>query len=124
MAARPGERLTVVGLNGRLVEMDRRISSLEVAREQAAKDHQGFQLADAALQHADSDTARAVDKLAEAINDPKTGLIVELANFRVEVRNDRKVFKAYVAGAVAVLSAIWAVLLVFAPAIQKAIGID
>ena len=81
-----------------LLGLDTRLRLLE---DRAIKDDGLHQ----ALISADSQTARAVEKLTEAINDPRDGLIVQLDRFRTEVANDRKVFRAWVAGAVAVLSA-------------------
>lgn len=71
----------------------------------------------------DSQTAVAVQELSRVINDPRNGLIVELEKFRAEVRNDRKVFKAWIAGAAAVISVIYAIVTVYAPLIQKLLGI-
>lgn len=76
-----------------------------------------------AFRNNDGQTAAAVDKLAQAINDPRTGLIVELGNFRTEVSNDRKVFKAWIAGAVAAVSAIFTIVTIYAPALQHALGV-
>lgn len=76
-----------------------------------------------AFRNNDGQTAAAVDKLAGAINDPRTGLIVELASFRAEVAGDRRVFKAWIAGAVAAVSAIFTIVTIYAPALQHALGI-
>jgi hypothetical protein len=71
----------------------------------------------------DGQTAAAVDKLANAINDPRSGLIVELSNFRSEVASDRRVFKAWIAGAVAALSFVFTIVTVYAPAIRTTLGV-
>jgi hypothetical protein len=75
------------------------------------------------LEERDSETASAVRDLTRSINDPRQGLIIELDHFRSEVRNDRRVFKAWIAGAVAVLSAILTVGNIYAPAIRSILGI-
>lgn len=71
------------------------------------------------LSNADNATAMAVLELTKAVNDPKSGLIVELSNFRTEVTNDRKVFKAQIRGAVVVLSFVFALVTWLAPYIQR-----
>jgi hypothetical protein len=76
-----------------------------------------------AFRNNDGQTAVAVDKLAMAINDPRTGLIVELAAFRAEVAGDRRVFKAWIAGAVAAVSAVFTIITIYAPALQAALGV-
>lgn len=72
---------------------------------------------------ADSQTASAVERLTEAVNDPHKGLIVELNNFRAEVRADRAAFKAWVRGAVVVLSVVYAIVTFLAPYIQQMLGL-
>lgn len=76
-----------------------------------------------ALKAQDLQTAAAVERLADTINNPRTGLIVELERFREEVRTDRKVFKAWVGGAVAVMSFVFALITVYAPAIRQLLGL-
>lgn len=82
----------------------------------------------------DGQTAAAVDKLAAAINDPRTGLIVELATFRAdstaalqqfrdEIAADRRVFRAWIAGAAATISFVFTVITVYAPTLQAALGV-
>ncbi len=73
------------------------------------------------LMRADSQTAAAVEKLTAAINDPYAGLIVQLNSFRTEVINDRNQFRSWVRGATFVLGAIFTLVTVAAPWIQKAI---
>jgi hypothetical protein len=73
------------------------------------------------LLHADSQTAASVDQLTKAINDPYTGLIVQLNTFRTEVINDRKEFRAWIRGATFVLSVVFGIVTIAAPWIQKAV---
>lgn len=116
-------KLTLVGLNNRVVDLDRRLLLVEAEQHKLSNDHIAFSLADAALERADHSTAQAVDALTRAINDPERGLIVRLASFQQEVRSERKVFKAYIAGGVAVLSLVWTVALAFAPLIRAMLGL-
>jgi hypothetical protein len=112
-------RLTLAGMNERLRSFEGRLQAVEDQQAAAHGDHEALKLADKALEVADSRTASAVDELTKAINHPETGLIVGLREFRSEVRNDRKVTRAYITGAIAVLSAIWTILLAAAPWLQK-----
>ncbi|MCI0345762.1 MAG: hypothetical protein L0221_10025 [Chloroflexi bacterium] len=74
------------------------------------------------LVRADSATAASVDKLTTALNDPRTGLIVELASFRNEVRTDREVFRGQIRLATIVVSAVFAIVSVVAPWIQSLVS--
>ena len=76
-----------------------------------------------ALEQADGSTAAAVVRLTDAINHPKTGLIVELDRFRAEVAADRQAFRAWIAGAVAVVSIVYSLVTVLAPLIQSVLGV-
>lgn len=75
-------------------------------------------------------TATAVHELTAAINDPRQGLIVELDRFRTEVRvdreamraeamTDRRVTRAWIRGASAVLGVIFTLVTVLSPWIQR-----
>jgi len=64
---------------------------------------------------ADSQTAIAVEKLTASINDPRSGLIVELDQLRAEIKADRATFRAWVRGATAVLSVVFTVITVISP---------
>ena len=75
------------------------------------------------LQRNDGETAKAVYELAKTINDPRSGLIVELERFRTDVAADRRTFKAWVGGATFVLGIIMVFVNLFAPAIRSALGI-
>lgn len=97
-------------------ELLRRIEQLE-------QDRAFYKLTIEALQHHDATTAQAVDHLSYTINDPREGLIVSLERFRDEVKNDRKVFKAWIAGAAFVISLVYGVVTTFAPAIRTALGV-
>ena len=94
-----------------------RVEALERRNIAADNDHLAFRLND-------SQTAAAVVELARAINDPRNGLIVELANFRAEVANDRRVFKAWIAGAAFAISAIFTVVTIYAPAFRSVLGVQ
>ena len=90
--------------------------------EQLEQDRAFYKLTIEALQHHDSTTAVAVAHLNRTINDPRDGLIVELGRFRDEVRTDRRVFKAWVAGAVFVISVVFTIVTTIAPWLQTAVG--
>jgi len=100
-------------------------TNAELARriEQLEQDRAFYKLTIEALQHQDGTTATAVDMLSRTINDPRGGLIVELQRFRDEVRNDRRAFKAWIAGAAFVVSAVFTIVTVVAPAIRFMLGI-
>ena len=112
-------RLTLSGLNERLRGYDSRLTELESKQTRIDAALISAELADKAFEKADSSTAEAVDHLTQAINDPKTGLIVELSSFRSEVQADRRVLKAYIAGAVVILSVVWTLVLGISPLIQR-----
>jgi hypothetical protein len=76
------------------------------------------------LTAADGQTAAAVGELTKALNDPKTGLIVEVDRFRAEVVADRAAFRAWIRGAVAVLSVVFALFTILAPWIRSVLGIS
>jgi hypothetical protein len=96
--------------------LEYRIEQLEHARIKADGEHDGFRTNDGA-------TAAAVSKLADSINDPRTGLIVELANFRREVQNDRRLIKAWMAGAAFVISLVFSIITIYAPSIRDALSL-
>jgi hypothetical protein len=77
----------------------------------------------AVFRNAEALTARAVEELTRTLNDPRSGLIVELANFRAEVLNDRRAFKAWIAGAAAAISLVFTVITVYAPALRAVVGV-
>ena len=96
-------------------ELARRVKQLE-------QDRAFYKLTIEALQHHDATTANAVEHLSNTINHPREGLIVELQRFRDEVRNDRRVFKAWIAGAAFVVSLVFAIVTTAAPWVQAALG--
>ena len=93
-----------------------RIEVLERRNIVADQDHIAFRAND-------SQTAAAVSKLTDILNDPRVGLIVELERFRAEVATDRRVFKAWIGGAVGVVSFVFALITIYAPAIQEVLGV-
>lgn len=80
------------------------------------------ELLHAQLIHNDSATAAAVQDLTKSLNDPKTGLIVELDRFRAEVIADRAAFRAWVRGATAVISVVFTIVTVLAPWLRDLIA--
>ncbi len=76
---------------------------------------------------ADSATAEAVRDLTRIINDPRSGLIVELDKFREEVAQDRREFRAWVRGATAILSVVFGLVTILAPwiraIVEQAVGV-
>jgi hypothetical protein len=80
------------------------------------------ELLHAQLIHNDSATASAVQDLTKSLNDPKTGLIVELDRFRAEVIADRAAFRAWVRGATAVISVVFTIVTVLAPWLRDLIA--
>lgn len=93
-----------------------RVEALERRNIAADNDHKFFRDHEAL-------TAIAVEALTRTINDPRTGLIVELANFRAEVVNDRRTSKAWIAGAAAAISLVFTIITVYAPALQAVVGV-
>ncbi len=76
-----------------------RMTALEQAEVVTNIEHAGFRAFDAA-------TADAVKDLTRAINDPKTGLIVELDRFRTEVRGWVRTAGLVTGGALAVITVV------------------
>ena len=105
----PDEPLSLRSLDSRVRKIEARDIEADIVHAQ--------------LLHADSQTAEAVRRLSDTINDPRNGLIVELERFREEVRTDRRIMKAYISGGVAVISVIYAIVTLLAPAIRSALGL-
>lgn len=116
-------RLSLSGMNERLRAFEARLETIEHNQGEAGDTITALSLADKALEKSDGALVASVDELTKAIKDPETGLIVGLREFRTEVRNDRKVTRAYIAGACAVLTLIWTILIAFAPSIRATFGI-
>ena len=99
------------------VELRSRIEALE--RRAIADD-----VLHASFAKTDGQTALEVANLTRTISDPENGLIVRLREFQNEVRQDRRAFKAWIAGAAFSIGTIFALVTIYAPTIRLLLGIS